>query len=272
MDGRERGVAAEIVIGRTTTTAGSSHFPEIKAIRIICQRNNFCLSFSQQKMKELGCTKKKQKKTNYHFPSSHHLSSSKHLNNWIYLIKNFNYFFKKFHSNNYKLEPIVATRQDQCSSLSSWTAGSSKSHGSVCNDPPLLYLHAASSRLLLPATSWTAVPKAPEKKKKIIDDKQTSFLCVSAAGAHKCDVLIRPIGTFQFHLSFVTVKVINFPRPANVLPFFFSAKNSRGYIKWKSILSRNVTWCPVSATSNKLKSTCTSKVNKFQIFPSFQNP
>ena len=150
MDGRERGVAAEIVIGRTTTTAGSSHFPEIKAIRIICQRNNFCLSFSQQKMKELGRTKKKK---NYHFPSSHHLSSSKHLNNWIYLIKNFNYFFKKFHSNNYKLEPIVATRQDQCSSLSSWTAGSSKSHGSVCNDPPLLYLHAASSRLLLPATS-----------------------------------------------------------------------------------------------------------------------
>ena len=62
MDGRERGVAAEIVIGRTTTTAGSSHFPEIKAIRIICQRNNFCLSFSQQKMKELGRTKKKKQK------------------------------------------------------------------------------------------------------------------------------------------------------------------------------------------------------------------
>ena len=252
MDGRERGVAAEIVIGRTTTAAGSSHFPEIKAIRIICQRNNFCLSFSQQKNERIGPHQKKKK--NYHFPSSHHLSSSKHLNNWIYLIKNFNYFFKKFHSNNYKLEPIVATRQDQCSSLSSWTAGSSKSHGSVCNDPPLLYLHAASSRLLLPATSWTAVPKAPEKKEENNRRQADVFfcVCVSAAGAHKCDVLIRPIGTFQFHLSFVTVKVINFPRPANVLPFFFSAKNSRGYIKWKSILSRNVTWCPVSATSNKL--------------------
>ena len=72
--------------------------------------------------------------------------------------------------------------------------------------------------------------KPRKKKKKIIDDKQTSFfVCLSAAGAHKCDVLIRPIGTFQFHLSFVTVKVINFPRPANVLPaccyLFFRPKN-----------------------------------------------